>query len=1238
MADPDKFRFSIDRGGTFTDIYAETPKGPKVLKLLSDNPDHYPDAPLEGIRRIIQEVSGRKTGGIPHDSIEWIRMGTTVATNALLERKGARTALIITKGFGDLLQIGKQNRPCIFDLKIIKPEPLYEAVVEINERVHPVQELTNTIPPQPNVNILRSPDRETVRHQLQALHQRGIESLAIALMHAHIFPDHELLVAQEAVKLGFQYISLSSEVMPRARLVDRGHTTFLDAYLNPHIQNYLKSFREGFAGGSAKKLEPEPEHVAHLEQTRPLRRSDQEPDLFVMQSDGGLVDADSFSGSRAILSGPAGGVVGYAQTTGGAPVIGFDMGGTSTDVSRFDGNYEWQFESEAQGIPNFVPQLNIHTVAAGGGSRLLFENGMFQVGPSSSGAWPGPASYRNGGPLSLTDANLVLGRLVPEHFPSLFGENEDQPLSAAAAKKAFAGLMQRIHSLTGLKQSMEEIAHGYIEVANENMVRAILKITASRGHDARDHILSCFGGAGGQHACAIARALGISRIFISRFAGVLSAYGMGLADVAVDKEEPVSVQLKKETLADLQQKLLVLAEKVVAELKQKGNFTLKVQRYLNMRYEGSDTTLMIRESAEESFAESFTKMHHREFGFNPPERNILVEAIQVRAEGKSPHPPQTPLPKGDRNRVPLSRKSCYFSVGWQETPVYLLESLTAGQVLEGPAIIIQNTSTILIEPSCIAKITIFGDVEIEVQALPIQPVGTELDAVQLSLFGSRFMSIAEQMGRVLQRTAVSTNIKERLDFSCAIFGPEGDLVANAPHQPVHLGSMGEAVQKQIKLNAHPVAEEEVWVTNHPATGGSHLPDITVITPVVQEGRTIFFVASRGHHADIGGTTPGSMPPFSQSLAEEGVCIKTFKLVQNGEFQESAITKILQDAGTRALADNLSDLKAQVAANRKGITLLNELVQSHSLKVVQAYMKHLRDNAGQSVRALLKKLGGKKEKTVCLKAEDFMDDGSRIALTVRIDTQAGSACFDFSGTSKELPNNLNTPRAVTFSAILYCLRCLVDSDIPLNQGCLEPIEVLIEEGSLLAPSDKAAVAAGNVLTSQRITDVIFKAFKACAASQGCMNNLTFGNDRFAYYETIAGGAGAGSDWHGQSAVHTHMTNTRITDPEVLEQRYPVILREFSIRKGSGGKGKFNGGDGVIREIEFLVPLQVAILSERRVHAPYGMDGGGPGAKGKNLLIKIDGSEINLGGKNQFQAEPGDRLRILTPGGGAWHAAD
>ncbi len=1196
MADPEKFRFSIDRGGTFTDIYAETPKGPRVLKLLSENQGHYSDAPLEGIQRILHEVRG--TRKIDPGCIEWVRMGTTIATNALLERKGARTALIITKGFGDLLRIGKQNRSQIFDLKIVKTEPLYEMVVEIDERVHPVRQPANS--QQPGVKILRSPNREIVRQQLQGLRQQGIESLAIALMHACIFPDHEQWVAEEAVKIGFQNISLSSVVMPRSRLVDRGHTTCLDAALNPHIQKYLKKFRAGLG----------------------------ECDLFLLQSDGGLVDADSFTGSRAILSGPAGGVVGYARTTESVPVIGFDMGGTSTDVSRFDGNYEWQFESEAQGIPNLAPQLNIHTLAAGGGSRLLFENGMFQVGPLSSGAWPGPACYRNGGPLSLTDANLVLGRLVPEHFPSVFGKNEDQPLSIPASRKVFEELMEHIHFLTGKKRLMEEVAYGFIEVANENMARAIHEITVSRGHDARDHVLSCFGGAGGQHACAIARPLGISRIFISRFAGVLSAYGMGLADVTVDKEEPVI----HETQAGLEQKLQALADKVVAELKQKGSFSINVQRYLNMRYEGSDTTLMVRESSEENFRESFSKMHQQEFGFNPPNRTIQVEAIRVRAEGKSSPPVQTPLARKQGPLNSIMEKACYFADGWQETPVYDLDSLGVGQSLVGPAIIIQDTSTILIEPSCKATITNYGDVEIEVQFQSARPAGTALDAVQLSLFGSRFMSIAEQMGRVLQRTAVSTNIKERLDFSCAIFGPEGDLVANAPHQPVHLGSMGEAVRHQIRLNGPSVTEGEVWVTNHPATGGSHLPDITVITPVVKEDEPIFFVASRGHHADIGGSTPGSMPPFSTSLDEEGASIKSFKLVANGEFQEKGITRILTEAGTRALADNLSDLKAQVSANQQGIILLNELVQTHSLKVVQAYMKHLRDNAGQSVRALLKKVVGKKEKHVRLQAEDFMDEGSRIALTINIDTVSGSACFDFTGTSKELPNNLNTPRSVTLSVILYCLRCLIDSDIPLNQGCLESIEVLIPSDSLLAPSDKAAVAAGNVLTSQRITDVIFKAFNTCAASQGCMNNLTFGNDQFAYYETIAGGAGAGPSWHGQSAVHTHMTNTRITDPEVLEQRYPVLLREFSIRKGSGGRGKFNGGDGVIREIEFLVPLKVAVLSERRVYAPYGLDGGEPGEKGKNLLIKSDGNAHDVGGKCQLDVQPGDRLRILTPGGG------
>ncbi len=1192
MADSEKFRFSIDRGGTFTDIYAETPKGPRVLKLLSENPTHYSDASVEGIRRIIREVTG---GPYTPDTIEWIRMGTTVATNALLERKGARVALIISKGFGDLLRIGKQNRPNIFDLKIAKQEPLYEKVVEVDERVIPERE-----PSSSSVKVLQVPDLETIRRQLQNLSEQGIESVAIALMHSYIFPDHERLIFNEAKEYGFKNISLSSDVMPRARLVDRGNTVCLDAYLNPHIHNYLENFIEECG----------------------------KQDLFLMQSDGGLVEADSFTGSRAILSGPAGGVVGYARTTGDTPVIGFDMGGTSTDVSRFDGNYEWQYESETEGFPNLVPQLNIHTVAAGGGSRLLFENGMFQVGPSSSGAWPGPVCYGNGGPLSLTDANLVLGRLVPQYFPTVFGENEDQPLSVPAARKAFGELMEDIHNSTGKTKSLEEVAYGYVEVANENMARAIHEITGARGHDVRDHVLSCFGGAGGQHACALARVLGITRVFISRFAGVLSAYGMALADVVVDKEEPVS----HETRVGLDSKLQALEEKAVTELKLKGNFSISVQRYLNMRYEGSDTTFMVKESSDVDA--SFKKMHQHEFGFNPPNRKILVEAIRVRAEGKSPPPLQIPLSETDANPTPLTHQPCYFADGWYETPVYALQSLEAGQVLEGPAILIQDTSTILIEPSCIATITRYGDVEIEVKSLPVRAVGPELDAVQLSLFGSRFMSIAEQMGRVLQRTAVSTNIKERLDFSCAVFGPEGDLVANAPHQPVHLGSMGEAIRHQIKLNPQPISNDEVWVSNHPATGGSHLPDITVITPVVRKGKPIFFVASRGHHADIGGTTPGSMPPFSKSLEEEGASIKTFKLVRNGEFQEEKITKILTRAGTRALADNLSDLKAQIAANRKGLTLLNELVQTHSLGVVQAYMKHLCDNAAISVRHLLKKFSG--DSFVNLQAEDFMDEGSRITLSIHIDNITGSAKFDFTGTSQELPNNLNAPRAVTLSAILYCLRCLIDSDIPLNQGCLDPIEVVIPPGSLLAPSDNAAVAAGNVLTSQRIVDVVFKAFNVCAASQGCMNNFTFGNERFAYYETIAGGAGAGPGWNGQSAVHTHMTNTRITDPEILEQRAPVLLREFSIRKASGGRGKFNGGDGVIRELEFLIPMKAAILSERRIYAPYGLNGGAPGEKGQNLLIKQDGSTHDVGGKCQLDIQPGDRIRILTPGGGAYSA--
>jgi 5-oxoprolinase (ATP-hydrolysing) len=1192
MVEPDSFRFSIDRGGTFTDIYAEVPGEPgfKTLKLLSENPQQYPDAPLEGIRRIIHEVTGKPN--IPNELIEWVRLGTTLATNAFLERKGTKTALLITKGFGDLLKIGKQNRPHIFELNIEKPSPLYDDVIEIDERVR--------ILSSDEVKVLLVPNIEIIKQQLVNLHQKGIESLAIAFMHAYIFPNHEKVVKRIAQECGFKNVSLSSEVLPLIKLVDRGQTTCLDAYLNLPIQKYLVNFK--------KDISP----------------------LFVKQSDGGLVEASTVSGCRSLLSGPAGGVVGYAQSVyaecGNRPVIGFDMGGTSTDVSRFGGEYEWSLENEIAGVPVQVPQLDILTVAAGGGSQLFFENGMFRVGPDSSGAYPGPVCYRNGGPLSVTDANLILGRLP--HFPKILGKNADQALDKEETRIAFEKLSEQVFHETGHKKSLEEIAQGFIEIANENMCRPIHKISTARGFDVRNHVLTCFGGAGGQHACSIARALEITQVFVHRFSGILSAYGMGLANVTLEKQESVSMELEELT-EKLTRRLDALAEAACEELRKKGELEFSVHRFVNMRLEGSDTTLMVRQITGKSIADEFRKIHQREFGFNPSGRKIQVKDIRVRVEGYSSIPKKIKIAKSNKQPQPESTGHCFFNNSWLQTPVYKIESLTAGNVIEGPSIILQGTSTLLIEPDCKASVNDYGDIKIDVKPLKARKLGIELDAVQLSLFGSRFMSIAEQMGRVLQRTAVSTNIKERLDFSCAIFDPEGGLVANAPHQPVHLGAMGEAVKKQVKLNG--VNEGEVWVTNHPEAGGSHLPDITVVTPVLQNGKAVFFLANRGHHADVGGITPGSMPPFSKTLQEEGACIKTFKLVRGGEFQEEEFKQILIDAGARSISDNISDLKAQVAANQKGISLLNELIELYSLEVVQSYMKHLQNNASDSVRALFRSFCGGKEE-IQLQAKDCLDDDSEIALMLKINKKDGNATFDFKGTSKQLSGNLNVPQAVTRSAILYCLRCLIDSDIPLNQGCLEPIEILIEEGSLLAPTENAAVVAGNVLTSQRIVDVIFKVLNSCAASQGCMNNFTFGNERFAYYETIGGGAGAGPSWNGQSGVHTHMTNTRITDPEVLEKCYPVLLREFSLRKDSGGKGKFNGGDGLIREIEFLEPLTVTILSERRMLAPYGINGGEPGAKGKNLQIKKDATKIDLGGKNQFHAEPGDRIRILTPGGG------
>ena len=1283
------FRFSIDRGGTFTDVYAEVPgeSGFRVVKLLSEDPQNYPDAPREGMRRILEAVTGETfpKESFNADKIEWIRMGTTVATNALLERKGAKTTLVTTKGFRDLLQIGNQSRPKIFDLEISKLDLLYEEVVEVDERVRIVREDEKSSHNSgleivegttgEKFAVLAKPDLAVVRQELNAVFEKGIRAVAVVFLHAYAFPEHERQIGVIAREIGFEQISLSHEVMPMVKMVARGDTTTVDAYLTPHIRNYLQSFRSGFSD--------------NLEKTQ----------LLFMQSDGGLTDSGKFKGSNAILSGPAGGVVGYAVTTDlGQPVIGFDMGGTSTDVSRYGDDYELVHETETAGVRIQAPQMHIKTVAAGGGSRLFFRNGLFEVGPESAGAHPGPVCYRKEGYLAVTDANLVLGRLHPQYFPKIFGPNENEALDLDASRNAFEKITAEINEYSKERElpemSLEEVALGFLRVANEVMVRPIREISVMRGFDIKEHALACFGGAGGQHACSIARELGISKIFIHRFSGILSAYGMGLADIVVEKQEPSAHVLpenkENDVFKNLLKNLKKLSSDAKTELLAQGYKAeqIEIKRYLNLRYQGTDTALMISEPDEvlnydtgntncelgisESSSElqknttkfpdyvsAFRQTYLREFGFDLTGREIIVDDLRVRAVAKSPGLQKYPLAKKDGTPGAVEQTKCYFmseSSGcgaWQETPIYRLENLGAGQQLRGPVIVMQNTSTILVEPGCSAEITEYGDVVLSVETRTFREIGTQADPVQVSIFGNLFMSIAEQMGRTLQRTAISTNIKERHDFSCAIFDETGGLVANAPHQPVHLGAMSEAVRQQVKLQGKTLKVGDVLLTNHPIAGGSHLPDITVVTPVWQNGEAIFYIASRGHHADIGGISPGSMPPFSRTLKEEGACIKTFKLVENGIFNEAGITELLLApgkiirkpgepaiSGTRLLSDNLSDLKAQVAANQRGVDLLLEMVEHYSLEVVQAYMHHIQTNAEEAVRSMLKALSVREglAEVDTVKANDFLDDGSEIVLLLTIDHREGSAIFDFSGTGPEIWGNLNAPRAVTQSAILYSLRCLIDQEIPLNQGCLNPIQVIIEDGSLLAPSENAAVVGGNVLTSQRITDVILKAFRACAASQGCMNNFTFGNENFGYYETMGGGAGAGPHWHGQSGVHTHMTNTRITDPAILERRYPVMLREFSVRKNSGGSGKFIGGDGLVREVEFLEPLNAAILSERRVHQPYGLNSGEPGKSGLNLFFRNDGTILFLGGKNEIHAETGDRIRIETPGGGGYGKLD
>ncbi|KAK4381063.1 5-oxoprolinase [Sesamum angolense] len=1161
--DGGKLRFCIDRGGTFTDVYAEVPgrSEGRVMKLLSVDPANYDDAPVEGIRRILEEFTGQKiprSSKVPTDKIEWVRMGTTVATNALLERKGERIALCVTQGFKDLLQIGNQARPNIFDLTVSKPSNLYEEVVEIDERVELVlakhvksdssasivQGISGEL-----VRVVKPLNEEALKPLLKGLLEKGITCLAVVLLHSYTYPHHEISVEKLAMSLGFKHVSLSSALTPMVRAVPRGFTACVDAYLTPVIKEYLKGFISKFDEGLSKL------------------------NVLFMQSDGGLAPESRFSGHKAVLSGPAGGVVGYSQTLFGLetekPLIGFDMGGTSTDVSRYAGSYEHVIETQISGAIIQAPQLEINTVAAGGGSKLKFQFGAFRVGPESVGAHPGPVCYRKGGELAVTDANLILGYVIPDYFPSIFGPSEDQPLDINATRVEFEKLAKQINFYrknqdpAAKDMTVEEIAKGFVNVANETMCRPIRQLTEMKGHETKNHALACFGGAGPQHACAIARSLGM-------------------------KEEPYSAVYGPESVLEASNREATLLRRVKKKLLVQGfkEENITTETYLNLRYEGTDTAIMVKCPINENgsrgdYAVEFVNLFQQEYGFKLQNRNILICDVRVRGIGV--------------------------------TNILKPRALEPGS---------GTPSTVIVEPSCKAIITKYGNIRIEIESIhKVVEVAKEVaDVVQLSIFNHRFMGIAEQMGRTLQRTSISTNIKERLDFSCALFGPEGGLVANAPHVPVHLGAMSSTVRWQLNYWGDNLNEGDVLVTNHPCAGGSHLPDITVVTPVFDKGKLVFFVASRGHHAEIGGITPGSMPPFSKSIWEEGAAIKAFKLVEKGNFQEEGISQLLlfpsadesahKIPGTRRLQDNLSDLRAQIAANQRGISLIKELIEQYGLETVQSYMKHVQVNAEGAVREMLKSVAAKVSSesakvegdSVIIEEEDSMDDGSIIHLKLTIDGQRGEAFFDFSGTSPE--------------------------------GCLAPVKIYIPPGCFLSPSDKAAVVGGNVLTSQRITDVVLTAFQACACSQGCMNNLTFGDDTFGYYETIGGGSGAGPSWNGTSGVQCHMTNTRMTDPEIFEQRYPVLLHRFGLRENSGGAGVHRGGDGIVREIEFRCPVVVSILSERRVLAPRGLKGGKDGARGANYLITKDKRKVYLGGKNTVEVQAGEILQILTPGGGGW----
>ncbi|KAL1601734.1 hypothetical protein SLS60_006649 [Paraconiothyrium brasiliense] len=1256
---------SIDRGGTFCDVLVQTPgQDDLIFKLLSVDPRNYRDAPTEAIRRALEAVEGRNIPlgeKLNASRVRNCRIGSTIATNALLEGKGERFALLTTKGFKDICVIGDQTRPKLFELAIQKAKALHALSVEIDERVTVEDYDLNPFPLDKNrdltdpalvrtksneiVRILKPIDLNEVQSVLKDLRAQGFTSLAISFMHSYIYPDHEIQVSNLAKELGFTYVVSSSQNSPMINLLRRTNSALSEAYLGPIVQKYVEDLQAGF-------------------EVLPTR-------LDFICSDGSLRDAGRFGGNDALLSGPAGGVVGIAKSCydpgDATPIIGFDMGGTSTDVSRYDGHYDYLNETSIAGRNITNPMLNIATVAAGGGSILFARNGLLIVGPESAGAHPGPACYRKGGPLTVTDANLYLGRLIPSSFPSIFGPNANEPLDVDITRQKFIVLAEEVASQTGRHLSSEDVALGFLDVANEAMSRPIRNATEARGYIPEAHNLVSFGGAGGQHACSIADKLGIKRVLLHKYSSILSAYGLSQAELQTEAFEPFVGALSMDVLPDIRLKIETVREKVKEELVAQGAEpeSIVYEESLSIRYEGTDTNLMIQKPEDEDYEAAFGSTHLREFAFKL-ERRAVFDSVHVRGVAKTASSPDSEgliarlgnVRAKAKHRQPDTTQRVYVDHEWMEAAIHTLPQLEEGDAVRGPALLVDETQTIFVEPTFTAFI-LPSHIALEKhqQTYPVPrrsfAAEEEIEPVRLSVFSHRFMSIAEQMGNTLQRTAISTSIKERLDFSCAIFSPNGKLVANAPHIPLHLGSMQYAIQCQHEMWLGRLKPGDSLLTNHPEVGGTHLPDLTIVTPVFVGGGIAFYLASRGHHTDIGGKGISAMMPTSKELWEEGILVRSMKIVSKGEFLEKDVRDAFYRAGefpgcspTRRINDNISDLKAQISANQRGLLLLQNLTSHFTLPIVHRYMYAIQKNAQVAVRAFLRQT--LKEHPEPLTATDHFDDGTKLQIKITI-SEDGTAIYDFEGTGPQMWGNYNCPISITQSAAIYTIRCLIALDIPLNEGCLTPITIKIPKGSVLNPEPSVAIC-GSTLASQRVIDVILRAYRKCAAFAGCANSFGWGmggkdpmtgniEPGFNYGETVGGGSGAGPGWNGESAVQVHSTNTKITDAEIVEKRTPVLVRQHTIARGTGGQGNFNGGDGAIREVEARVPLRFSILSDRRVFAPYGMEGGGPGSVGKNFAFKWNAERtelvsISLGGKAELALLPGERMQVQSPAGGGW----